>query len=233
MSITFTSDVFGQTKLNGILRFGVSNNDNIFSTEPDKIQFSAGVSGHQIVLGMRNELQNTTTSSFNGNVSGNSLTVPDACEGLFEAPGEYQMSMDLEPCSDNPPPNPPPNLDLDLAVERRDEDLLGLTLKGKLTCATGRLRVEIRLDTQVLTSDVRFSPFIPVREVMQSLDKVLAHQCSSLRNSNYVGIVDDHLLLEVNIKQKSRVGITLSVDSGGVDPGFTVSGVYALALKSC
>jgi hypothetical protein len=224
--VTFTAQVpNGGTNLPGIVSFSVANDEHSFVTAPQELDFAAGVKGHQIAVGMRNALE--SSSSFDGNVSGKSLTIPDACEGEVDgSPAEYSISINIEPCLGDPiPPQ-----DFDLSVERRSEDVLGLTLEGGPILAAGRVRVTTRIGSQTLTHDVPFNPSMTLPQLVEDIDAALAKQSSDLKYARYIGPKDGVLLYEVNTQRpKIPVGIGVEVDAGDEDSGLSVTVVHALA----
>lgn len=90
-AVIFTAGVpNGTTNFPGIVQFGVSNQNN--QSPQVQTDIGTGVTGNDIVTGMDADMDNFATS-FDGSVSGNTLTYSTATDGYFLAPAEVQMSL--------------------------------------------------------------------------------------------------------------------------------------------
>jgi hypothetical protein len=91
-AVTFTANVpNGATALQNIVAFSVANKNNDFTS--DYLEIGAGSSGNGIVSVMETDLENF--SIFDGDVSGNMLTVDAANSGAYMAGAEIDMTMEV------------------------------------------------------------------------------------------------------------------------------------------
>ncbi len=226
-SITLTAGVpNGSTSLPGIVQFSAANDATSFATPAQEVQFASGVTGSQIALGLRDALE--SGSSFDGIVSGSSLSIPAACEGeITQAPLEYGMSLMVEPCAGTPVPHP----DFDLSVDRFEHDILGFALVGDRILTAGSLRLSIRIGGDTLTRSFLFDPSMSTRELLAAMSEELRRRSTDWVEGRFTGLHNGYLLFEVDTGGTGvPLEIEMTAERGASGSGLMVSVLHALGI---